>query len=355
MPDVVVIGGGQGGLAAAYHLGRTGLTDFVVLDDADGPGGAWRHRWESLTLGRAHDFHELPGLAMEADPAEPANVAVPRYYDAYERELHLPVRRPVKVRAVRRATPEESDGADRLAVDTDQGTWLTRGVINATGTWQRPFWPAYPGQSTFQGRQLHAHGYRNAEEFADQHVVVVGGGASAVQILLELQHRASTTWVTRRAPVWGPPEIDDESRREAAARIEERTSAGLPPQSVVAATGLPLTQEYRRAMDAGVLYRLPMFSRIEPDGVVWDPSVVPPAPEFLSADVLLWATGYRASLDHLAPLKLRTRDGGFVMDGPEVVSDPRIQLVGYGPSATTVGATRAARVAVRNLRRVLGF
>lgn len=355
MPEVVVIGGGQGGLAAAYHLSRAGLTDFVVLDDAEGPGGAWRHRWDSLTLGRAHDFHDLPGLPMQADKAEPANRAVPSYFEAYERELHLPVRRPVRVRAVRRATPEESDGPDRLVVETDQGAWLARGVINATGTWQRPFWPSYPGQATFRGQQLHAHDYRTADVFADQHVVVVGGGSSAVQILLELQHRSSTTWVTRRAPVWGPPELDEDSRRAAVARVEERTRAGLPPQSVVAATGLPLTAEYRRAMDSGVLYRLPMFSRIEPDGVVWDPELVPPAPEFLSADVILWATGYRASLDHLAPMKLRTRDGGFVMDGPEVVPDPRIQLVGYGESASTVGGSRAARTAVRNLRRVLGF
>jgi hypothetical protein len=149
--------------------------------------------------------------------------------------------------------------------------------------------------------------------------------------------------------------LDDEDRRAAVARVEARTGVGLPPASVVSATGLPLTDEYRRAMDAGVLYRMPMFSRIESDGVVWDPALVPPAPEFLSADVILWATGYRASMDHLAPLKLRTRDGGFVVDGPEVVADPRIQLIGYGASASTIGATRAARVAVRNLRRLLGF
>ncbi len=166
---------------------------------------------------------------------------------------------------------------------------------------------------------------------------------------------ASTTWVTRRPPVWGPPDFDEDARRAAVARVDQRTRAGLPPLSVVSATGLPLTPEYRRAMDSGVLYRLPMFARIEPDGVVWDDVDVPPAPGFLSADAICWATGYRASLEHLAPLRLRTRDGGIVMDGPQVAADPRVQLVGYGPSASTVGAARAARTAVRNLRRLLGF
>ena len=355
MPEVVVIGGGQAGLAAAYHLARIGLTDFVVLDDADGPGGAWRHRWAGLTVRRTHDVRGLPGMPLEADPDEPVGDALSRYFADYEREMHLPVRRPVRVRAVRHATAEESDGAERFAVDTDQGTWLARGVINATGTWQRPFWPAYPGQRTFAGRQLHAHDYTGAAQFADQHVIVVGGGCSAVHVLLELQHHASTTWVTRHAPVWGPASMDDDARSHSLERATERVAAGLLPASVVSTTGLPLTEEYRRAMDAGVLYRLPMFARIEPDGVVWAAQDQPPAPEFLSADVICWATGYRATLDHLAPLRLRTPDGGIVVDGPEVVAEPRIQLVGYGPSASTAQAPRAARTAVRNLRRVLGF
>ena len=70
----------------------------------------------------------------------------------------------------------------------------------------------------------------------------------------------------------------------------------------------------------------------------------------VEARTLLWCTGFRASLDHLAPLHLRAPGGGIVMDGTQVVADPRIQLVGYGPSASTIGANRAGREAVHNLR-----
>ncbi|HEY8721209.1 NAD(P)-binding domain-containing protein [Pengzhenrongella sp.] len=365
--DVVVIGAGQAGLSAAHHLRRTGFParapgrpaaagaltgGFVVLDDAPAPGGAWQHRWDSLRMRNAHGVHELPGLDLPpADPDERASVAVARYFAQYERLFELPVARPVRVRAVR-----DVGGPDRLlAVDTDRGQWLTRAVINATGTWQKPFWPSYPGRDTFAGEQLHTHDYRSAGDFLGRHVVVVGGGTSAVQLLLEIADITTTTWVTRRPPEFLARAFDEEWGRAVVARVDERTRAGLPPQSVVGVTGLPLTEEYQRGIDRGILVRLPMFERVVPDGMVWADRDVPPAPEHLRADVLLWATGFRSGLDHLTPLGLRTRGGGIVMDGTEVVADPRLQLVGYGPSASTIGANRAGREAVRNLRRHLSL
>ena len=122
-------------------------------------------------------------------------------------------------------------------------------------------------------------------------------------------------------------------------------------------TGLPLTPAYRTGITAGVLRARPMFDRITPDGVEWDDPDGPGegwvgGPAHVEARTLLWCTGFRASLDHLAPLGLRAPGGGIVMDGTQVVADPRIQLVGYGPSASTVGANRAGREATRNLRRL---
>jgi pyruvate/2-oxoglutarate dehydrogenase complex dihydrolipoamide dehydrogenase (E3) component len=96
-----------------------------------------------------------------------------------------------------------------------------------------------------------------------------------------------------------------------------------------------------------VLDRLPMFDRITPDGVTWDDG------RFVAADVILWATGWRAALDHLAPLGLRAPGGGIAMDGTRVVAEPRLHLVGYGPSASTVGANRAGRAAVREIAALL--
>jgi NADPH-dependent 2,4-dienoyl-CoA reductase/sulfur reductase-like enzyme len=337
--DVLVIGAGQAGLSAAYHLRRRGLAphrDFVVLDANPGPGGAWQHRWPSLTLGRAHRVYDLPGLPLpDSDPDEPASAVVARYYSEYEQRFGLPVLRPVKVTAV--TSPDGPQGL--LRIDSDQGTWRSRRLVSATGTWDKPHWPAYPGRERFRGRQLHTHDFRSAEEFRGQHVVVVGGGTSAVQFLLQLADVATTTWVTRRPPEFLPREFDSTWGRDVERRVDERVRRGLPTTSVVAATGLPLTEEYQRGIEAGVLVARPMFAEITEDGARF------PDGTELRADTILWATGFRASLDHLAPLRLREPGGGITVDGTTVVRDPRIQLVGFGASASTLGANRAGRVA----------
>ncbi|MGY1750214.1 FAD-dependent oxidoreductase [Modestobacter sp. SYSU DS0511] len=339
--DVVVIGAGQAGLSAAWALRRAGA-DFVVLDADAGPGGAWQHRWPSLRLDRAHRIHPLPGMALpDADPAAPASEVVGDYFAAYERHFDLPVRRPVAVRAVRRTD-------HGFVLDTDAGEWTARGVVNATGTWTHPFWPAYPGRELFGGRQLHAADYRGAEEFRGQSVVVVGGGTSAVQQLIEISEVAETTWVTRREPIWRPGDFDEDAGRAAVALVDARVRAGLPPGSVVGVTGLLETEAVLAARDRGVLDRFPVFDRLTHDGVAWDS----PA-RFVRADAVLWATGFRAALVHLTPLHLRAPGGGIAMDGTRVVAEPRLHLVGYGPSASTIGANRAGRAAARELLRTL--
>lgn len=339
--DVVVIGAGQAGLSAASGLRRGGLepgAGFVVLDGDDGPGGAWRHRWPTLRVDDAHRIHDLPGMAFSpADPQRPANEVVPEYFAAYEREFDLRVRRPVQVRAVR-------DDAPGLRVETDAGTWTTRALINATGTWTRPFVPHHPGAGGFRGRQLHAADYPGPDGFAGRRVVVVGGGTTAVQLLLEIApHASSTTWVTRREPWFLDGPFDAEHGRAAVARVEERVRAGLAPQSVVSVTGLARTEAVAEGLRTGVLDRHPMFERITPDGVAWADGTTTPA------DVILWATGWRPAVGHLAPLRLRGPGGGIALAGTRVLADPRVHLVGYGPSASTIGANRAGRAAAREV------
>ncbi|MET8725040.1 NAD(P)-binding domain-containing protein [Streptomyces misionensis] len=344
--EVVVTGAGQAGLSSAYHLRRSGFEperDFVVLDRSPAPGGAWQFRWPSLTYGNVHGMHSLPGMELtDADPARPSAEVIGEYFDRYERAFDLRVRRPVAVRAVR-----EGDGG-RLLVETSAGTWSTRALINATGTWDQPFLPRYPGQEGFRGRQLHTAQYAGPEEFAGQRVVVVGGGASGTQHLLELApYAAATTWVTRRPPVFREGPFDTDAGRAAVALVEERVRQGLPPRSVVSVTGLPLNDAIRKGLADGVLDRLPMFDRITPDGVEWRDG------RHVEAEVILWATGFRAALGHLAPLRLREPGGGIRVEGTRAVADPRIHLVGYGPSASTIGANRAGRAAVRDIRRLL--
>ncbi|MES9506270.1 NAD(P)-binding domain-containing protein [Streptomyces sp. NPDC000609] len=344
--DVVVIGAGQAGLSAAHHLRRTGLEpdrDFVVLDHAPRPGGAWQFRWPSLTYGKVHGMHALPGMELTgADDDRPSSEVIGAYFARYEHTFDLRVHRPVEVTAVR----EGAEG--RLLVETSEGAYAARALISATGTWDRPFWPRYPGQESFLGRQLHTADYPGPAGFAGQRVVVVGGGASGTQHLMEIAEVAAETyWVTRRPPVFRDGPFDADRGRAAVALVEERVRRGLPPQSVVSVTGLPLTDAVRRARETGVLDRLPMFDRITPGGVAWDDG------RTVEADVILWATGFRAAIDHLAPLKLREPGGGIRVEGTRAVRDARVHLVGYGPSASTIGANRAGRAAVRAIGRLL--
>ena len=340
----VVIGAGQAGLSAAFHLSRSGFKpgrDFLVLDANTEAGGAWRHRWDSLTMADVHGIAALPGLDVpESADAEPANTVVPDYFAQYEQDFDLRVQRPVQVSAV-----DDLDGT-LLRVRAGDRSWVTRSVINATGTWERPFIPYYPGARSFRGRQVHTHDYAGPAPFAGQHVVVVGGGASAVQILAEVSAVASTTWVTRRPPVWRTEPFTAEAGRAAVALVEDRVRRGLPPLSVVGVTGLMLREQEQDAYRRGVFVALPRFERISATGVEWRDG------HHQAADAIIWATGFRPDVAHLASLNLRSPAGGIQLEGTTAVRDRRVQLVGYGPSASTIGANRAGRTAARNVAQL---
>lgn len=380
---VVVIGAGQAGLSAAYYLAARGLrpwADFVVLDANTGPGGAWRHRWDSLTLGGVHGIHPLPGSTFDdPDPDEPANRAVPRYYGEYEQRFDLPVLRPVTVTAV-----SHDDGV--FVIDTERGRFTADTVINATGTWDSPYIPHYPGIDGYAGVQLHIHDYRDAERFRGRRVLVVGAGTSALQSIQELHaHGARTVWAARRTPQWTDRAFDRDWGLDVERAVTARTRQGLPPLSVSAVTGIPLNDRYVPDIRAGLLVWRGRVARFDAhtvtlDGPGADGSGAPDQgaaqafvdPEVVGrlpgrpvtdpsdgtvlwrtpVDAVLWATGFRPHIRHLNPLGIREPGGGILMadDGVTAVRMPGLFLAGYGASASTLGATRAGRkAAVRAL------
>jgi cation diffusion facilitator CzcD-associated flavoprotein CzcO len=349
---VVVIGAGQAGLSAAYHLQRRGFTSaldsaggersFVVLDSSDGPGGAWRQRWESLHMATVNGIFDLPGYQQPPiDPDEPSRDAVPRYFAGFERAHALPIVRPVRVLSV-----DEAPGG-RLDVSTDDVVWRTRAVINATGTWTNPTLPQYPGADDFSGIQLHTSGYVSGDAFAGLRVAVVGGGISAVQQLEEISRSATTFWYTRREPYFLDHEFTAETGVKTIEKVVADVEAGRPTGSVVSYTGLAWTPYALAAKERGALERHPMFTRIEPLGVREADGT------FTPVDVILWATGFKPALAHLDPLHLRNSLGGITMRGTQVASDPRVHLIGFGPSQSTVGANRAGRAAVAAIARMV--
>jgi len=349
--SVVVIGAGQAGLSVSYYLQRLGLdagNEFVVLDRGPSTGGAWQFRWEALRIGSAHRINDLPGLDAlglsfeTADHHAPAKDVVADYYRQYEDHYKFQVVRPADVTLV------DNSGDDlkvTFMLDDEQKTVSTVTVVNATGTWGAPFVPWYPGLRSFAGRHVHTSEYSKAADFAGQSVVVVGGGTSAIGFLLELENVASELmWVSRR-PVdfLDDGELNLEARVEAVRLQDEAARAGRALPSIVKGTGVPRTRRVQAGIERGLLDAKKMFQSIEPTGVRWEDGT------FQRVDAIIWSTGFRPELRHLAPLKLREPEGGVSVASGNAVRDPRVFFAGYGPQASTIGANRAGRMIARQV------
>lgn len=300
MLDAIVIGGGQSGLAVSYYL-RKYSADFVVLDAAETPGGAWPHYWDALTLFSRAEFSNLPGWPMPAFDGYPPRDHVVDYLSRYEKRYDLPIRRGERVERV-------LYDAHRFRIRPQNLS--ARNVVVATGIWSAPFVPHVRGE--FAGRQLHSAAYTRPEDFAGQRVAVVGGGNSGAQIVADLALAAvDTQWFTREAPAYMPDDVDGEQLFR---RNRERFYAiakGEPdPGGADFGGDIVVVPEVRRARDAGLLKAAPMFSSLDD----------------VDADVLIWATGFRPALGPIRGLDRQT---------------PGLYVLGFdglnGPGAGTIG------------------
>jgi putative flavoprotein involved in K+ transport len=117
-----VVGGGQAALAVGYYLRRRTDLSFVILDSEDGPGGAWRHRWDSLRGFSPARYSSLPGRLMPGgEDKYPTRDEVVNYLADYERRYELPVRRPVRVEGVYRE--EGGSRSEWIACGCPSGRW----------------------------------------------------------------------------------------------------------------------------------------------------------------------------------------------------------------------------------------
>ena len=331
--DIIIIGGGQMGLALGYYLRRAGA-DFLILDGEDGPGGAWRHGWDSLRLFSPAGYSSLPGWLMP--PTEhggfPTRDDVIAYLTRYEQRYEFRIERPVRVLKVSR-----TDKA--LIMRTDRGDYLARQVVSATGTWSEPYSPKIPGRDLFEGVQLHSAHYRSPDDFAGKTVLVVGGGNSGAQILAELSQVADATWVTLRDPLFLPDDVDGRVLFE---RATARLKAGPSAEPVGGIGDIVMVPPVRDARNRGVLGSVRPFTRMTRDGVVWEDG------RESKVDAIIWCTGFGPALDHLRSLGIVGEEGRVEVDGQQAVAEPRLWLAGYGDwcgpgSATIMGAARTAR------------
>ncbi|HEY0652162.1 MAG TPA: FAD-dependent oxidoreductase, partial [Chryseosolibacter sp.] len=147
--DVIIIGGGQSGLATGYYLRRTGLS-FLILDNQKTGGGAWLHTWKSLRLFSPAQWSSLPGMIMAGGtdyyPTKDETIS---YLQAYESKYNLPVKRGVSVWDVTKVDEE-------FQLQTSDGVYIAKAVVSATGSFYQPFIPEFPGADVFKGLLIHS-------------------------------------------------------------------------------------------------------------------------------------------------------------------------------------------------------
>jgi putative flavoprotein involved in K+ transport len=275
--DVVVIGGGQAGLASGYLLSCQG-SDFVILEAADAPAAAWRERWDSLKLFTPVRNDSLPGLAFPGDPdTYPGRDDVVAYLTDYAERFDLPVELGSRVRAVR-----PGEGGYAVELDDDR-SYVAEQVVIATGPFQVPRVPAIAHELATEVEQLHSAAYRRPDQLPPGTVLVVGGGNTGFQIAEELSatHEVHLAIGSRQAPL--PQRIAGRDlfrylealglmRVTVGSRLGQRlehreTLIGSSPRAARRRHGIRL-----RARAAGAQGRDVTFSdgtRLEPASVIW--------------------------------------------------------------------------------------
>ena len=289
--DIVVIGAGQAGLSAGYHLAKRGLT-FLILDADERIGDHWRQRWDSLKLYSPAKYDSLPGLRFPGPAAHwPTGRQMADYLEDYARHFHLPVRSGVRVERV------EPVGGGFILSTSAGGRIAARQVIVATGPFRRPNIPAFAGGLDPSIRQLHSHEYRNPAQFSPGPVLVVGLSHSGADIAFEAASAGHRTILSGRSHGQMPIKVTDTRRAMLGWPVVEfvfghvmtiRTPLGRKMRPEVRKAGGPLLRIRLGDLDragverhddrtVGVRDGRPMLA----DGSVLDVANV------------IWATGYR--------------------------------------------------------------
>jgi putative flavoprotein involved in K+ transport len=322
--QVVVIGAGQAGLAAGFHLARRGL-DFVILEADSRVGDVWRARYDSLRLYSPAKYDSLPGMPWPgARHAFPTGSQMADYLEAYAARFNLPVRTGVSVDSLRPA----GEGTGYLISAGDR-RFAAEQVIVATGPFRRPHVPAFAAELDPSIRQLHSAEYRNPSQLADGAVLVVGVSHSGADLAYELA-QGRRTILSGRSHGQLPFSVDSRRARLAwpvmrfvANRLLTlRTPIGRKMAPKIRGGGGPLLRwrrdellragvEWHEARTVGVRDGKPMLA----DGQVLDVANV------------VWCTGFRPDYGWIG-LPIIGDDGWPQQERGAVTSAPGLYVLG---------------------------
>jgi cation diffusion facilitator CzcD-associated flavoprotein CzcO len=345
--DVIVIGGGQSGLAMAYYLRRTGLS-YIILDNQKEAGGAWLHTWKSLQLFSPAQWSSLPGMIMTTEKSGQAggsdyyptrDVAI-EYLKHYESKYSIPIKRSIEVLNVFKVDEE-------FQLQTSDGIYTAKALVSATGSFNNPYIPTFIGAEHFKGQVLHSSQYENAEAFEGKRVAIVGEGNSGAQILAEVSKVTGTIWVTQKEPRFLPDHIDGRFLFDAATQMYEAQKAGkqYKPPSL---GDIVMVESVKDARSRGVLKSLRPFDHFNEDSIVWSDG------HEEKIDVVIFCTGFKPALKHLSGLNAINVDGKSETQGTKSKQVEGLWFVGYGnwtgfASATLIGVGRSAKATVEEI------
>ena len=177
--NVVIVGGGPGGLAVSQQFGTRGVSN-VVLERGDCAGWMWHHVYDSLRLHTGRHLSSLPGRSFPGGtPLFPTRSDLVEYLADYADTFRLPVRTGVEATGLRRVN-------GGWAVDAGTDVFRSMAVVVATGIMSSPATPVFRGLSSYSGRVLHSSKYRRPEADLGHSILVVGIGNSGAEIGSEL-------------------------------------------------------------------------------------------------------------------------------------------------------------------------
>jgi putative flavoprotein involved in K+ transport len=300
---VIVVGGGQSGLAAARVL-RELRVPTVILEASDRPAGSWPRYYDSLRLFSPAGYSSMPGMPFPGAPDRyPGRDEVAGYLERYAARLDVEIQTSTRVQTIRQ------DGS-QFTVVTEGGRALrASGIVAASGSFSSPYRPAFPGQEAFTGELSHVADYRNPAPYAGQRVIVVGAGDSAAQVANELASAAAVTLATRHPVRFIPQRLGGQDIHY---WLRETGFDTLPAEWLSEITGGSVVTDsvgFRQTLADGRVDRRPMFTALDGDQVVWSDGQREPV------DAIILATGYRPSLDYLRDLGALDPDGAPIHAG----------------------------------------
>jgi putative flavoprotein involved in K+ transport len=318
--DVVVVGGGQAGLATSHHLGRHGIA-HVVLDAGDRAGATWRARWDSLRLFTPARYSGLPGLRFPAPPGSyPTKDEMADYLESYAERFRLPVRHGVRVDRLTRH-------GDSYLVRAGGSTVEAAHVIVAAGPLQTRAVPAFADDLDPAIRQVHAGDYRNPGQRRPGSTLVVGAGNSGVELAVEAAAAGHRTYLAGRDTGRIPPAAYAFGGRLfwflATQVLSVRTPAGRRARPRILSGGGPLIRHSMRDVAAAGVERTPRVTAVSGGlPVVGDGRA-------LEVANVLWCTGFGRDYGWIEVPGLVIEPGGMPRHDRGIVrGEPGLSFVG---------------------------